>query len=299
MLIDRRKNHRKRGGSPFGFGKIQWVTTAWLEEHLEDENLTLLDVQPDVRDYIKAHIKGAVYMSERLLRVSVKGIPGKWISSDAAQSEFRRLGLHPGRPVVVYTGKGEYRGWGDGVDQYMVAYSLVRFGHDNVLLLDGGFDHWIQEGRPIDLSFPRVEDSEFTVTERSDLFVDSAEFKSILAWEEGVVIDARDARYYAGEGPWLRNGHVPGALNLPWTSLMEDGAPAKLKEEDELFKVIDKLGIHDNLAIICMSGTGREGALLYTVLKHYFDYSTVKVYEGSYTEWIADPENPVKIGMEP
>ncbi|MFW6324940.1 MAG: sulfurtransferase [Desulfovibrionales bacterium] len=299
MLIDRRKNHRRRGQVPFGFGRIKWVTTKWLEEHLEDENLSILDVQPDVRDYIKAHIRGAVYMSEKLLRISVGGIPGKWISPEAAQSEFRRLGLTPSKPVVIYTGTGEYRGWGDGLDQFMVAYSLARFGHEKVLLLDGGFDRWIKEGRPINLTFPEIKETDFPIQVQKEMFVDSKEFKNLVAWEDALIVDARPEHYYAGEGPWLRNGHVPGAVSLPWQELVEDNNPSKLKEEDKLFKTIDRIGIHDEIPIICMSGTGREATVLYTILKHYFDFATVKLYEGSFTEWIANPSNPVLLGTEP
>lgn len=123
---------------PHGFGEVKWVSTDWLEEHLEDERLMILDVQPDIHDYIQVHIPGAVYMSEKTLRVPLHGTPGKWIPPEAAQMLFRRLGLDPEVPVVVYTDKGLFKGWGDGLEQTMVAYSLVRFGHNNIYVLDGG-----------------------------------------------------------------------------------------------------------------------------------------------------------------
>jgi thiosulfate/3-mercaptopyruvate sulfurtransferase len=299
MLIDRRKNQRGRGDEPFGTGRIKWVSTEWLGAHLDDVNLSILDVQPDIRDYLMAHVPGAVYMNEKLLRVSVGGIPGKWISPGAAESEFRRLGLRATTPVVVYTGKGLYRGWGDGLDAFMVAYSLVRFGHESVFILDGGFDKWVLEGRTISLTFPAIEETGFTSQVREEMFVDYQQFKEIYRREDILTIDARPERYYQGEGPWIRNGHIPGSINLPWSSLMEQDNPAKLKEEDELFKLMDQHGLHDDLAMICTSGTGREATLLYTMLKHYFDYSRVLLFEGSYTEWCSHPENPVVTGPEP
>jgi thiosulfate/3-mercaptopyruvate sulfurtransferase len=299
MLIDRRKNQRGRGDEPFGSGRIKWVSTEWLGVHMDDANLSILDVQPDIRDYIMAHVPGAVYMNEKLLRVSVGGIPGKWISPEAAESEFRRLGLRATTPVVVYTGKGLYRGWGDGLDAFMVAYSLIRFGHESVFILDGGFDKWVLEGRPISLTFPLIEDTGFNAQIRQEMFVDYQKFKEIYRREDVLTIDARPERYYQGEGPWIRNGHIPGSINLPWTSLMEQDNLAKLKEEDELFKLMDQLGIHDDLTLICTSGTGREATLLFAALKHYFDYSRVLLFEGSYTEWSSHPENPVATGPEP
>jgi thiosulfate/3-mercaptopyruvate sulfurtransferase len=299
MLIDRRKNHRGKGSEPFGFGRIKWVTTEWLAEHLDDPHLSILDVQPDIRDYIMAHIPGSVYMNEKLLRVSVGGIPGKWISPEAAQSEFRRLGLRSTAPVVIYTGKGLYRGWGDGLDAFMVAYSLVRFGHESVYILDGGFDKWVLEGKAISMTYPAIQDTGFTAHVRAEMFVEYPRFKEIHARDDILILDARPERYFQGEGPWIRNGHIPGSINLPCASLMEEDNPSKLKEEDALFKLIDQHGIHDNLTLICTSGTGREATLLYTVLKHYFDYSEVRLFEGSYTEWSSHPENPVINGPEP
>ena len=74
---------------PCGFGQVNWVSTDWLEKHLEDEGLMILDAQPDIHDYIQTHIPGAIYMSEKTLRVPLHGTPGKWIPPEAAQELFR------------------------------------------------------------------------------------------------------------------------------------------------------------------------------------------------------------------
>ncbi len=219
---------------PYGSGQVKWVTTEWLEEHLEDEGLMILDTQPDIHDYIKVHIPGAVYLSEKTLRVPLHGTPGKWIPKEAAQLLLRRLGLWADVPVVVYTDKGLFKGWGDGLEQTMVAYSLVRFGHNNVYVLDGGLDKWLHEGRPTSQVFPKVEASDFKAAVRSEMFVSYEEFKRIKDNDDVILLDARPSNVYQGEGPWIRNEHIPGAVNLPWKGQMDADNPAFLKPEQEI-----------------------------------------------------------------
>ncbi len=106
----------QRGG-PYGQGVVRWVSTAWLQEHLKDPNLLILDVQPNVHDYFAQHIPGAVYFNEGLLRVSDHGMPARYAPAQAIEMEFRRTGLNNDTPVVVYTGKGRFSGAGEGLGQ--------------------------------------------------------------------------------------------------------------------------------------------------------------------------------------
>lgn len=284
---------------PYGSGRVQWVTAEWLEANLTDRGLTILDAQPDIHDYLKVHIPGAVYLSERTLRVPLHGTPGKWIPEEAAELLFRRLGLNRDAPVVVYTGKGLVKGWGDGLEQTMVAYSLARFGHDKVYLLDGGLDKWLAEQRPTSQVFPRIEDSDFSATVRSEMFVDYEEFRRIKDRDDVVLLDARPPNVYRGEGPWIRNGHIPGAVNLPWKGQMDEGNPALLKPESEILGIVEARGTTPDKLIICSCGTGREGTNGYLLFKHFLDYPRVRLYEGSFTEWTSYRENLVVQGPNP
>jgi len=284
---------------PYGSGRVQWVTTAWLEANLGDKGLMILDVQPDIHDYIKVHVPGAVYVSEKTMRVPLNGTPGQWIPEDAAQALFRRLGVRSDVPVVVYTGKGLVKGWGDGLEQTMMAYSLVRFGHDKVYILDGGLDKWLEEGRPTSQVFPRVEDSDFEASVRQDMFVDYEEFKRLKDRDDAVLVDARPPNVYHGEGPWIRNGHIPGAVNLPWKGQMQEGNPTLLKPEEEIRRIVQSKGATPDKLIVCSCGTGREGTNEYTLFRHLLGYPRVRLYEGSFTEWTSYPDNPVVQGPDP
>lgn len=285
---------------PYGKGIVKWVSTEWLMNHLEDKNLMILDTQPDIHDYIQEHIPGAVYMSEKLLRVPLKGMPGKYVPPEAIQPIFRCLGLNPAdMPVVVYTGTGPFKGWGDGLEQTMVAYSLIRFGHKNVYVLDGGINKWKEEQRTLTKIFPKIEDSNFKVKVRREFFVEYEEFKKIKDREDVLLLDARPSNVYEGQGPWIKPGHIPGAVNLPWASLMDDKNKRLLKPDNEIQSILDAHKVTPDKTIICSCGTGREATNEFLLFKFYLGYPNVKIYEGSFTEWTAYPENPTVVGKNP
>jgi len=284
---------------PFGIGPVKLVSTEWLNGHLQDKNMMLLDVQPNIHDYIKEHIPGAVYMSEGLLRVSHKGKPGYYVPRLAFQVVARRIGLMPDMQVVVYTGKGPVKGSGDGLEQTMMAYTLARFGLENVFVLDGGIDKWKAEGRAQDQKFPKMKDSKFKAVVRDEYFIEYRDFKKIKDEPNVMLLDARPRDVYEGQGPWIKPGHIPGAVNLPWKSLMNPENPAMLKEDFEINQVLESKGVTRDKTIICSCGTGREATNEFVLLKFYMGFPNVRIYEGSFTEWTSFPRNPTVTGPNP
>lgn len=279
---------------PFGKGIVKLVSTDWLADNMAEPNLQKLDVQPNVHDYIQEHIPGAVYMNEGLLRVPQNGLPAQYAPQNAIQAVFERLGLKPDVPVVVYSGKGPFKGWGDGLEQTMAAYTLARFGHRNVLVLDGGIDKWREEDHPVTKEFPRVEESDFRINVQRDYFVTYDEFKEMKENNDTVLLDARPPAIYNGQGPWMKAGHIPGAINLPWKSLMGRN-PKLLKPLDEINQMLEHVGATPDKTVICSCGTGREATNEFLLLKWYLGYPKVKIYEGSFTEWSAYPDNPTVV----
>jgi thiosulfate/3-mercaptopyruvate sulfurtransferase len=284
---------------PHGKGAVKWVSTEWLQAHLDDGEVMILDCQPNIHDYISEHIPGAVYMSEGLLRVSLKGMPGGYVPPESIQPVLRLLGLRPNLPVVVYTGTGPFSGWGNGLEQTMVAYSLARFGHDQVYVLDGGIDKWKEEGRPLTKVFPKVEESDFTVGVRREYFLEYEEFKAIKDRDDVLLLDARPSAVYEGQGPWIKAGHIPGAVNLPWASLMDEKNKRLLKPDEEIQAILDARGVTRDKVIVCSCGTGREATNEFLLFKWYLGYPKVRIYEGSFTEWSSYGENPTVTGSNP
>ena len=290
---------RENAPYPRGDGKVKLVTTDWLADHLYDEDLTILDTQPNVHDYIQEHIPGAVYLNEGVLRVPDHGFPTAFSPRACIQESFQRVGLKADSPVVVYTGKGVFSGWGDGLGQMMMAYTLAKYGHDTVYILDGGIDTWKSENRELSQEYPAIDPSGFTGELRSDYAIGYDEFVQIKDDDNVVVLDARPMKFYSGKGPWRLAGHIPGAISLPWRSLMDDGNPALFKPNAELDAILEDHGIDRSMTVICTCGTGREATNEFVLFKWLYLYPRVGLYEGSFTEWSIRRENLVVEGPEP
>ena len=274
---------------------VQKVTTDWLEDQLaSEEDLRIIDGQPNVHDYIAGHIPTAIYFNENVLRVTKHGLPAVYAPEDLLQAAFQRIGVSKDSMIVVYSGKGAFKGWGDGLEQSMLAYSFARFGLNSIFVLDGGIDKWKKEQKPLTQSFPRFQDSTFLVTPRLEYTVSMDEVKDLKQKDNVILLDARSANFYNGtEGPWIRNGHIPDAVNLPWKRFMDDANPYLLKDIKQIKSILKDHDISKEKNIICSCGTGREATAEFVLLKWYLNYPNVKIYEGSYTEWTAYPSNPV------
>jgi len=288
---------------PEGGGPVQWVSTGWLFDHLNDKDISILDVQSNIHEYVKGHIPGAMYANEGLFRIHGIRIPTHWIPPEAAQILFRTLGLHADKPVVVYTGSPVLTQCttfiGDGLEQTFVAYTLARFGFNRVYILDGGLDKWRAENRALSQTFPSPQPSEFRAGVRSEYFVTYDQFKAMKDRPDVITLDARPPPVYEGQGPWIKPGHVPGAVSLPWKTLMSPENSRLLKPGEEIAAIISEKGVTNEKTVICSCGTGREATNEFLLFKFYLRFPNVKIYEGSFTEWTTYPDNPVVTGKNP
>jgi thiosulfate/3-mercaptopyruvate sulfurtransferase len=283
---------------PSGEGKVRWVSTEWLEEHLDDE-MVMIDTQPNINDYMAEHIQGAVYANENLLRVNEFGFPQVFVPGDSIEPIIGRLGVERGKPALVYTAVGAVKKWGDGLEQTKWAYALARYGHDKIYVLDGGLDKWKAEGRPLTKVFPSMDSSEFEVEVNEEYFVDMEEVKDLKDKGNVILLDARPAATYEGQGVWIRPGHIPGSVNLPWASLMDANNTRLLRPVDEVRRLAEAVGATKDKIVICSCGTGREATNEFLTFKWLLDYPSVHIYEGAFTEWSAYPTNPVVVGKDP
>jgi len=208
------------------------------------------------------------------------------------------VGLRADVPVVVYTGAGGMKGWGDGLEQTMMACSPARSGHDNVLILDGGIDKWRKERRRFTDRFPKVEPSDFEVNVRNEYFVEYEEFKQIKDRDDVMLLDVRPAKFYEGEALWTRPGHIPGAHNLPWQDLMDKKNKPLLKPHDEITAIIGEHDVRPKHTVVVSCGMGREATGTFCLLEWYLDHPNVRLYEGSFTEWVAY-DNATVTGSQP
>jgi thiosulfate/3-mercaptopyruvate sulfurtransferase len=283
-------------------GPVKWVSTEWLGAHLEHEQVMIIDCQPNVHEYIKEHIPGARFVSEGIFRAHSM-LPTSWIPPEAVQVTLRAAGLKNDVPVVVYCSRGPLTTCGnfigDGLEQTMLAYSLARFGHKKVYVLDGGLEKWKAENRPVTQKFPALKSSDFRAEIQKDFIMGIDELKAVKDHPDHILLDARPAAVYEGQGPWSRPGHIPGAVSIPWVTLMNPDNRMLLKPDQELQTLITEKGATPDKTIITSCGTGREATNEFILFKFYLGYPKVKLYEGGFTEWSADPANPAVTGKNP
>jgi thiosulfate/3-mercaptopyruvate sulfurtransferase len=287
---------------PGGESKVKWVSAEWLADNINDDDLMVLDVQPNVHDYIMGHLPRAVYLNEGIFRSAWNGLPAVFAPMESLQPVLSRAGLDADRKVVVYSSAGRYSkcaaGMGDGLEQTMMAYSLVRYGHNNVCILDGGLEKWKEEGRELTKVFPREKPSEFKAQLRR-YFVDLEEFKGLKDAPNVVLFDARPFEVYKDGGLWIKRGHIPGAHSLPWRSLMSKENARLLKSDEELRQIVGKFNVTAEKTVLIYCGTGREATNEFLFFKFYLGHERVLIYEGSFTEWSSYPENPTMVGENP
>jgi thiosulfate/3-mercaptopyruvate sulfurtransferase len=288
---------------PSGERKIKWVSTEWLSQHINDKDLMILDVQPNIHDYIMGHLPNAIYLNEGVFRSSVNGLPAMYVTTEAIRPIFSHCGLDPDIPVVVYSASGVYSkctaGLGDGLEQTMVAYSLIRFGHNRVYILDGGLEKWKSDGHELTKVFPEWKETDFKVDVRKEFFIEYDEFKKIKDRQDVILFDARPSAVYEEGGLWIKTGHIPGAFSLPWRSLMTNDNARLLKSDAELKEIVGRFNVTADKTLLIYCGTGREATNEFLFFKFYLGHEKVKIYEGSFTEWSSHPENLSVTGKNP
>ena len=284
-------------------GVISWVSSEWLEEHLDKIPPVIIDCRQQTHAYFHEHIPGAIYVHEGLLRMHIGKNPFQWISPLAAEILFSNLGFEQDHPIVIYSDSKTQSAssdiTSDGLEQSLVAYSLARFGCRNVLILDGGFSKWKGEARPLTQDPGLSRPSSFMVDMRIDFLAGYEACVSLKDNPDTILLDTRPATWYEGQGPWIKPGHIPGAVNLPATRFLDEKNSTLLKTEDEIRQILLLCGATPEKTIICSSSTGRAATVVFLILKFFLGYPDVLMYEGGFSEWSSYPYNPVVTGKSP
>ena len=282
---------------------VTWVSSEWLEDHLDGTPLVIVDCRQQTHAYFQDHIPGAIHLHEELLRMHIGKSPVQWISPVAAEVLFSTLGFEQDYTIVVYSDSKPQSPslpvTSDGLEQSLVAYSLARFGCRKVMILDGGFSKWKGENRPLSQDPGISRPSSFTVDMQIDFLAGYDACNSLKDEPDTILLDARQASWYEGQGPWMKPGHIPGAVNLPATRFMDDKNSTLLKAEEEIRNILFACGATPEKTVICSCGTGRSATAVFLILKFYLGYPDVLMYEGGFTEWSSYPDNPVVTGKTP
>jgi thiosulfate/3-mercaptopyruvate sulfurtransferase len=278
---------------------IQFVSADWVAANAKTPNFRVLDVRTLPLDYIAGHLPGAVNIADTAFRGPNGFLPVQYWDNAKLGSLFAESGISNNSKVLVYSDGRDILG------ATMVAYLLERSGVKDIAVLDGGFAGYKASGATVTKQFPRYEDGKFTVRDNRAIRVTLAEVEQLINKPGVVFIDPRPGDLFRGEKDiWVRNGHIPGARNMPWPTFTQADNPQdnlknphKLKSLDEIRKLLADKNIKPSDDIIVTCSTGREATLQYIVLKHLLGYPKVRIYEGSWTEY-STTNLPVATGPE-
>jgi len=259
---------------------------------VQQQRVHILDTRP-VAKYLAGHIDTAVHIEDECLRESVSGLPAQYLADCDLAKVFEKAGVRADIPVLVYSDAE------DPLAATMTAYALLKAGHPDVLLLDGGFEAW-RGNSPVTQTYAAFTTTTWTAQPDTTHVADLAIVKTMSETNEGALIDARPAKLFRGEGkPWPRNGHIPHAVSLDWKQLVRADNEALFKPRKEIETLLKDASLSANMPTIVYCGTGREATLLYLYLRGVLEWRNVKLFEGSWTQWSADPALPVSIGDAP
>lgn len=278
---------------------IQVVAPNWLASNSKDPNLRILDVRNNPLEYISGHLPNAVHVADLAFRGPNGFLPVQYWENVKLGDILARSGISNNSKVLVYSDDKDVLG------ATMVAYLLERFGVKDVAVLDGGFTGYKAAEGTTTKKFPRYTTGKFIVKDNPSIRVTLNQVKDLIGKPGIVFIDPRPPELFTGEKQiWIRNGHIPGARNIPWQTFTEAKNPQqnlqnphKLKSLDDIRKLLAERNIKPSDNIIISCSTGREATLQYVVLKHLLGYPNVRIYEGSWTEY-STTDLPIASGPE-
>ncbi len=272
------------------------VDADWVEAHLADSKVVLVEVDEDTAAYDKNHIKGAVRLDwKKDLQDPVRR---DFVSKEQFEALLSERGIANDDTVVLYGGN----------NNWFAAYAYWYFklyGHDDVKLLDGGRKKWELDSREL------VDE---TVQRPATTYTAKDQDRSIRAFRDEVeaaigqqnLVDVRSPDEFAGrlaapahlpQEQAQRNGHIPTAANIPWSQTANDDGT--FKSDDELKKLYEDKGVDFSKDTIAYCRIGERSSHTWFVLHEVLEQPNVKNYDGSWTEWGSLVGVPIELGDQP
>ena len=187
-------------------------------------------------------------------------------------------------------------------DATLIAVALERVGHRRHAILNGGWDQWAAEKRPVDTRLPDITATDYPLEANADTF--TVDYQTVLAHSQrrtAVLLDVRPADFFSGKkSDEARAGHIPGAINRPFTlDMSTNNAVTLLRPLSDLAEAYAKLIPSKDSPVVVSCRTGHQASQTYFVLRHLLGYRQVSWYDGGWAEWASRPELPIEAGVAP
>ncbi|MET2826873.1 3-mercaptopyruvate sulfurtransferase [Mesorhizobium shangrilense] len=275
------------------------VDADWLQERLGQPGLVIIDAswylpaqKRDARaEYDVAHIPGARFLDQDAVSDPDSALPHTLPSPRHFSQYVGSMGVSADDTIIIYDGPGFFsapRAW----------WMFRVMGVFQTYILDGGFDGWKAAGRPVTAELTKIAPSVFHADFDAGRVASLAEMRRIVETKESQIADARGPGRFTGTEPepraGVRSGHMPGARNLPYSALSENG---KLLPRDRLREVIEGAGIDLSKPVITSCGSGITAAAI-TLALETLGHTQNRLYDGSWTEWGGLSDTPVVTGKE-
>ncbi|MGO9174483.1 MAG: 3-mercaptopyruvate sulfurtransferase [Rhodomicrobium sp.] len=275
------------------------VETDWLQQRLTAPGLVIIDadlkmpgdVSTPYEQYKQSHIPGALFFDIDEIADTSSPLPHMLPPPEKFASRMHKMGVGDGMKIVVYDNRGMLsapRAW----------WMFRVMGHDDVAVLNGGLKKWQAEGRAVEAGVPAARSPlHFTARKNSELVRDLHDVLAAVSSKRIPIVDARAKGRFEGREAELREvprlGHMPGAHNIPWGTLInEDGT---LKSAAELRAAFEDAGLNPGRPVITTCGSGVTACVLALGLA-VLGNEWASVYDGSWAEWSAVPSAPVVQG---
>jgi thiosulfate/3-mercaptopyruvate sulfurtransferase len=275
------------------------VDADWLQDRLGQPGLEIIDASwylpaqnRDARaEYEAAHIPGARFLDQDAISDPDSPLPHTLPTPQHFAQYAGAMGISAEDTIVVYDGPGFFsapRAW----------WMLRVMGVSQVYILEGGIDGWKAAGRPVTAEATKIAPNVFHADFDASRVAGLADMRRVVDTGESQIADARGPGRFTGVEPepraGIRSGHMPGAYNVPYSTLSENGV---LKSKEELRKAIEDAGIDLSKPVITSCGSGVTAAVI-TLALETLGHTDNRLYDGSWAEWGSLPDTPVVTGKE-